>query len=280
MNGAFFWNCWALFHRLKIPFLIIFFSVNFGFLRRYGYQGDIWSLLSTFTMQNFALHIFNNYFDKLEDEVSGQRSILSAQPVLLGIGILATLISAGMAYYLGLSLHCYFILFALMIVYSIPFSRKWRLKNLLFFKNIAGSLFWWYIPFALITSSHTAANFWRVFLDNAITLAIFMPFEPLWDIKDAEGDKASGIRTIPNQYGLRATKLLVISSFLLLAVVRINNPPYIVSFLIPLIILTAIFTEKNKLIVSQFLMFFVAAHTFTAGVLWPILILPLMKPGG
>lgn len=264
---AFLLKSWTLFHRLKITFLLIFFSVNYGFLKRYAYDGNIWLLLIAFTLQNFALHILNNYFDANEDQITGQRTALASPSVLMFLAVLATFISAGMVLYFRFSFFCYIVLFAMMLLYSMPLSRSWRIKKVLYLKNLTGSLFWWYIPFVLITSAHTTVSFHQVLLDNTLTLAIFMPFEPLWDIKDSEGDLASGIRTIPNQFGLPATKLLVISAFLLLAVVKVNNITFVIFFLFPLMILTALISQRNKLILSQIILAYVSVHTFGGFVL-------------
>ncbi len=270
-------NAWALFHRLKITFLLIFFSVNYGFLNRYSYDGNVWLLLTAFTIQNFALHILNNYYDLGEDEITGQRTTLSNPSALLIIATAAALFSLFLVWYFGFSLLCYFILFVLMLAYSLPIIGRWRIKKVLYLKNITGSLCWWYIPFTLIAAMHTSTSFKEIFLENAITLAIFMPFEPLWDIKDAEGDQASGIKTIPNQFGLGATKLLVVSAFLLLVVIKMDNITFVIFFLIPMILMTIIMNSRNKLIVSQIIMLFVAMHTFAGHVLLPTLILPWIK---
>jgi 4-hydroxybenzoate polyprenyltransferase len=255
---------------------LIFFSVNFGFLTRYGFAGNIWLLLAAFTIQNFAMHLLNNFFDLIEDEITGQRTILFKPSLILLLAAAATALSAWMVWYFGFSLLCYAVLFALMFVYSAPVG-SWRIKKILYLKNITGSLFWWYIPFALITASHTTAGFRQVFMENLILLAIFMPFEPLWDIKDSEGDKAAGIKTIPNQFGLAATKLLVVSAFLLLAVVKLSNPTYVIFFLIPLSVLTILITPRNKLLISQLIMTFIAFHGLAGHVLIPTLISPMLR---
>lgn len=113
-------------------------------------------------------------------------------------------------------------------------------------------------------------------MDNLVLLATFIPFEPLWDIKDMEGDQAVGIKTIPNQFGLAATKLLVVSAFLLLAVVKLSNITFVIFFLIPLSILTIKITSENKLLISQFIITYVALYGFAGHVLLPALILPLL----
>lgn len=265
-----------LFHRVKIPFLLIFFSVNFGFLTRYGFEGNIWLLLAAFTTQNFALHLFNNFFDSIEDEITGQRTILTKTSLILLLAVAATVLSAWMVWNFGFNLPCYNVLFALMFIYSAP-VRSWRIKKVLYLKNITGSLFWWYIPFTLISASHTTVSFKLVFMENLIMLAIFMPFEPLWDIKDMEGDLASGIKTIPNQFGLATTKLLVVSAFLLLAVLKLSNITYVIFFLFPLSILTLGITPDNKLLISQIIITFIACYGFAGHVLLPTVIQPMLQ---
>jgi len=267
---------WMLFHRLKIPFLLIFFSVNFGFLTRYGFEGNIWLLVATFTTLNFAMHLYNNFFDSIEDKITGQNAVLSKPSLILLLAVAATIISAWMVWYCRFNWLCYSALFLLMFIYSAP-VRSWRIKKVLYLKNISGSLFWWYIPFTLVTAFHTKASFNQIFMENLIMLAIFMPFEPLWDIKDMEGDLASGIKTIPNQFGLAATKLLVVSAFLLLAVVKLSNITYVIFFLVPLSMLTMRITLGNKLFISQIIITYIALYGLAGHVLLPTVILPLLR---
>jgi 4-hydroxybenzoate polyprenyltransferase len=266
---------WSLFHRLKITFSLIFFSVNYGFLARYGFEGNIWMLLLAITIQNFALNMFNNYFDSIEDEITGQRTTFFNARIVLLCAVIATWLSVSMFWYYGFNMWCCLILFAMMFAYSMPIG-PWRIKKVLYLKNITGSLFWWYIPFVLISASHTPHGFPEIFMENLVTLAVFMPFEPLWDIKDMEGDMAAQIRTIPNQFGLPATKVLVVSAFLLLSIVKMANYTYVILFLIPLMIFTILISEKNKLFLSQLIITFVALHALAGHILWPAFIRPLL----
>lgn len=46
---------------------------------------------------------------------------------------------------------------------------------------------------------------------------------------------------------------------------------FVVSFVLPIIVMVLMISENNKLVVSQFLMLFTAVHTFGANVVMPIL---------
>lgn len=234
--------------------------MNYNFLTRYSYKTPL-LLLITFTLQNFGLHMFNNYFDMKEDEITGQAKVLNNNKILLFLSITSTLASLVMVCFYNFSIICYAILFLLMFAYSVPLGKKFRIKNILFLKNITGSLFWWYLPFVMISSFHTNNQFAEIFITNLFVLATFMPFEPLWDIKDMEGDLKAGIKTIPNQYGINATKLLVASCFLLLGIIKLSsyNQSSITLFG-PLILFTILIKEKTPIIAYQLMMLFLPLH--------------------
>lgn len=245
---------------MKIPFLVIFFFMNYTFLNRYSYPNPL-LLLVAFTLQNFGLHMFNNYFDMKEDEITGQAKVLSNKKVLLFLSVASTLVSLFMIVFYNFSLICYATLFILMFAYSVPLGKNFRIKNVLFLKNITGSLFWWYLPFVMISSFHTNNQFSDIFITNLFVLATFMPFEPLWDIKDMEGDLKAGIKTIPNQYGINATKLLVASCFLLLGIIKLSS--YNLSSITlfgPLVLFSILIKEKTSILAYQLMMLFLPLH--------------------
>lgn len=258
--SALFITTWNVIHRLKIPFVLIFYSMNYVFLKKYGCR-DPHILLSSFTLLNFSMHMLNNYFDLKEDTLTNQASFLSKRSALLSFSTAPFLIGLSLVIVNGYSLLCYGVLALLMLSYSMPLFNGKRIKDILFIKNITGSLFWWYIPFTLITSIHTANSFSDVFLSNIFILATFMPFEPLWDIKDRQGDQAAGIKTIPNTYGVDATKLLVCSCFGLLGIIKAGtlNSSSVTLFL-PLAVFVSLIKEDSPLWVYQLMILFLPAH--------------------
>ncbi len=235
--------------------------MNFLFLKRYGYEDPI-LLLTAFSLLNFSMHIFNNYFDLKEDSLTGQTVVMKSKSVLLLLGSGSLFISFAMVVYYGFSIPCFLILLALMLSYSVPVGKKnLRLKNILFLKNITGSLFWWYLPFVIISSFHTDNSFIDLFVSNLLVLATFMPFEPLWDIKDMDGDLAAGVNTIPNKYGVDATRILVISCFGIMTLVRLStwNLSALTLF-VPLMVFTVFIKKDTPVMAYQLMMLLLPAH--------------------
>lgn len=261
---------WDLFYRLKIPFLMIFFLMTYNMLNEYMIEDQslIVPLVMTFTIQNFVLHMLNNYFDKQEDELTNQSNVFTSPIKILLISAIFIVVSFAMVLYYNFSIACYLILFALMLLYSVPITKKFRIKKLLYVKNITGSLFWWYLPFVLIVALHTNNSFIDVFLDNLLILAIFIPFEPIWDIKDIKGDLAAGINTIPNKFGIAVTKLLVISLFIVIGVVVFKHKSmFVISFFLPLILMISFLNEDNKLWLSRLIILFLPIHIFLSNII-------------
>lgn len=256
---------WDLFYRLKIPFLMIFFLMTYNMLNEYMIEDQslIVPLVMTFTIQNFVLHMLNNYFDKQEDELTDQSNIFTSPMKILLVSGFFIVVSFALVVYYNFSITCYLILFVLMLLYSVPITKNIRIKKLLYVKNITGSLFWWYLPFVLIVVFHTNNSFSDVFLNNLLILAIFIPFEPIWDIKDTKGDLVSGIKTIPNQFGIAVTKLLTISLFVVIGLVIYNDKSmFVISFFVPLILLISFLNENNKLWLSRLIILFLPIHIF------------------
>jgi 4-hydroxybenzoate polyprenyltransferase len=87
------------------------------------------------------------------------------------------------------------------VLYSVS-----RIKYILFMKNLLVGLSWGTIPF--VVAAYVDHPWTREILLLAIFFSVMMIISTIvFDIKDIEGDRAAGIRTLPNLYGLRWTQL-------------------------------------------------------------------------
>lgn len=88
------------------------------------------------------------------------------------------------------------------------FRKDFRLKNVLFVKNITSAACWAsmgaFVPFLYYNAE------WSIYLAfmwlNLFTLVLAI--EIVWDIRDIEGDLKEGVRTLPNTIGLFYSKLI------------------------------------------------------------------------
>lgn len=264
-------NSWVVINRLKIHFLMIFFLMNYSLMREYTDSTQLCLIVLTYTILNFSLHMFNNYFDFTEDTITNQTLKKEERKMTFYLAIFSFLISLLLVIYFKFSLICFLLIFILGISYSIPLKNNFRIKKVIFIKNLTGSLFWWYIPFIAMIyfNTDTEQSFFTLFMSRLITLAIFIPFEPLWDIKDMNGDQDAGIVTIPIKYGLIATKFLIISMFTTLSIVCLGfyNYPIVLFLFIPLILFTLSIKNNTPIYQFQIMMFYLPFYILFADIL-------------
>ncbi|MBI2134590.1 UbiA family prenyltransferase [Candidatus Woesearchaeota archaeon] len=104
-----------------------------------------------------------------------------------------------------------------------------RLKEVFIIKNTSSAIVW----SSVIVGTHIIlrGNFRLFDLINFIVIfLIIFAVEIFWDIKDIKGDKKSGIRTIPNQLGLKWAKSIISILLLvsLLLMLKYSFPVYFI----------------------------------------------------
>lgn len=101
-------------------------------------------------------------------------------------------------------------------LYSYPlkflgFNR--RLKDLLFTKNLVSAFTWGSIPAILPLLYYNGDFTYDVFYRLIFIAMSVLVIEIMWDIRDIDGDLAAGIKTIPNQFGVNAAKIICLTLF-------------------------------------------------------------------
>lgn len=186
-----------------------------------------WNLLLASFFVIFAVYCMNNLTDKNEDEVNSpeKASFVDNNKKTLTLAVGSSYI---IAIILGLldNIYAVFILLVPLfagIVYSIQVSpRLPRLKDIFAVKNIIIALSW-AIATTFIPAINTPNISW------AIIIPIFYFFfvksfvnSVVCDIRDIEGDTASGIITIPVGIGKEKTKkILSVLTFSIMPVISI-----------------------------------------------------------
>jgi len=165
-----------------------------------------------------AGYVFNIYTDHAEDEVNYASSYL-----VLGRGDRWTVPVILLAY-LGSDLCALvagwqFLLFniaqhLLGCLYSMPIhfgGKRVRIKEVPFLKNLYAALFWSFAliltPFAYVGRPPTDLA-WAVVL---VCLGMSYFIELSWDLRDIEGDRQAGVRTVPMVMGVPFTGALLVA---------------------------------------------------------------------
>lgn len=101
-----------------------------------------------------------------------------------------------------------FALVLIPILVSIMYSI-FKLKKILFVKNIAVGVSWGIVPLLVGAYYGDIMRPEIIFLSAFFTVSFFRS-SMIFDIKDIKGDLEEGVRTIPNQFGVTDTKLIAI----------------------------------------------------------------------
>jgi len=163
----------------------------------------------------FFVYSLNRVTDIDEDEhnVPGRAAFTRRYGrTLLVVGAAGYALAAALAIALGLPLVGFL---ALPLVVAVLYSTA-RLKRLLLVKNLVVGLAWGVIPlgvgvyYGVLRQPEIPAL--AVYVTAVVTVAAIV-----FDVKDIEGDRLEGIRTVPNRYGTAVTRRVTAAANLAIA---------------------------------------------------------------
>jgi len=210
-----------------------------------------------FVLWHFALYVYNRYTDRGEDALN---SVVEAMDdfhgkialFLTGISLIGGL---GLLVYGGYSVIYYLLSLPCVFLYGQPLlGGKLRIKSITFVKNIYAVLFCWALPFVLTSVTYAGSlDVLRQSPPWGGIVAMFfgiMAYEMVWDLRDVEGDRQSGVMTVPVRFGEDVCKLFI--AVLLLGAYILNVLP--VSLILFIGFFTIIIREKCAPIVTHVMM--------------------------
>lgn len=169
------------------------------------------AILVANTLLVIGVYTFNKATDKKEDT-------LNERPLQYFSDIKIYVLS-GSSFFVSFLLYlvpakheivwCWFALSFLGIFYSFP--RSFRLKNFFLIKNIVPAFCWFFSVSVLIYGSTTALSLAETMFLLTSLFLLALIFEIIWDLPDYEGDKASGVHTLPVSIGFLYTKVVLVT---------------------------------------------------------------------
>ena len=182
-----------------------------------------WNLLAATFLLVFSVYGINKLTDMEEDEINNPERVSYIKRIE-GIFRHAILVSLLLAIFLSALTSLWAVLVVLFpiaagVLYSIRLSPNYpRLKDVTGVKNTIiattwanGTAFLPYLVAGNVALSKVALIYYFFFMKSMINTILF-------DVRDIEGDRVNGIRTIPVKLGFRKSKALLIalnSTFLL-----------------------------------------------------------------
>jgi len=218
-------NIYAVFDNL-VSYLTVsstFIAINAALLSYFSFMvyniNPNPSLLFAAFLMTFTIYNLNKLTDIKEDSINlpERAGFIGRNKKLIAYAIVISYVAALFLSFIQDRLAIFVILFPMLIgvVYSIRISR-FRLKDIVGIKNIVIALSWAvagsFLPLAVSSRNSTQimSTFYFFFIRVFIGSIAF-------DIRDIEGDRESGVRTIPVVFGRERTKnlLLVLNSTLI-----------------------------------------------------------------
>ncbi len=163
------------------------------------------------------VYLFNKWTDIEEDQINTRGGPLDpAKKDKVLYGSLFFLI-----FPIFLLSHNFYLLLIYFVVGCIGFFYSYKVKFLgipfrfkdKFIVKNASSAVMWASPPALVPSA-LRGDLWPLDIVSFIVIFfIVVPIEIVWDVRDIEGDRRFGIRTIPNVLGIKWTKIICVLLF-------------------------------------------------------------------
>lgn len=164
-------------------------------------------------LAGFGLYQLNRIADVVEDSVNdpvGYREAMTHRTTIkrlsisaLGASILLSLVYAGIAPSVVLAAAVSVGVFYSFSPFGISQSAP-RLKEAGILKNVAPSLVWPIVAVIYPALMAPASAIPLVAMAAAVTMVAVFTIEVAWDVRDAEGDRLAGVRTLANRVGAPA----------------------------------------------------------------------------
>ena len=187
-----------------------------------------WNAVPSITLAGFGLFQVNRVFDSAEDEINDPAAyarIAASRRAVRSAGVVAILASLFLSMMLigSVATATLSILLLLGVLYSVPFFRQGqgeprRLKQIAGLKNTIPAVVWSATTVLYPAMSRAGIQWLPFLLVLAGVFCIVFTIEVAWDIRDARGDRAAGIRTLATTFGVRRALLGPIAASSLLAV--------------------------------------------------------------
>ncbi len=210
-----------------------------------GLRVDPVPLFIVFAVTLFV-YSFNRITDMEEDEKNVPRRARFTRRygrVLLAVGVLLYLSAFVLAFYLNISGAPFLVLPVLVgAAYSVG-----RAKSVLLVKNLIVGFAWGLIPLGVGVYYGVLLTPEIIFLSGFFFVSLTVA-AALFDIKDIEGDRREGIRTVPNVYGPGATRRAAAAVFF---------------SLVPTVVAAAYFLSSEFLVLLAFLGYVLAYIPFS-----------------
>lgn len=202
--------------KYRVHISLLFFFLVLTTFEQVLKRPVVWPVALAFSAWHLALYVFDRAWDFDKDAVSQPQEAI--RPDERRFWLTASFVLAALPLAVlpatGHSVLPYLPFLPLTFLYTYPVFGKTRAKDVLLVKNLYSALLVWSLPLAVIAWAYGGRDldFWPLFRQTFLGMFVYvMVGEAFWDIRDIEGDRRAGVRTIPVVFGLGATKVYLLA---------------------------------------------------------------------
>ena len=219
MPSNFKWGAGIAMHRLvkvcnavRLHVALVYALIAITFVWAEGIRTQELVAVLCFTSLLSASYLLNRITDVDSDRLSQPGEELEGNLVLFSVVLLAFVPLAFLVMF-SLPVLPYITFIMVGAFYSLPAISGKSLREILILKNLYAAAAW-YVSFALLESVYAGAtSFLESLLSSPHVFALVLAYEIMLDIRDADADRAAGISTIPNTFGMVTTRLSLLTLF-------------------------------------------------------------------
>jgi len=207
-------SMFQIFLKGRVDIVLLYFFIIYSFLNIYPpeYKHGIWFAPLSLALLISAAYLFNKIYDYKEDSITEKSWALKKKDIYLALVVALSILPLPIGIIIGHPIKPFVIMYfwgvLLYFFYSFPIGN-FRFKKVFLIKNIFAAGAWYLSIIVLVSAYLEISSFQGVFFHWFYLFLLFLVYEIIWDIKDIKGDKASGVTTIPNKYGVLTTKVIV-----------------------------------------------------------------------
>ncbi|NBX81408.1 MAG: hypothetical protein EBQ94_13730 [Flavobacteriales bacterium] len=209
-----------------------------------------YSLIFSLTFWHFSLFLFDRVYDREIDKLSQPNEYVKEKYSCFLYVVVFLLIISSLISYLnsGYKIIYWIILLPIVFLYPLRIFGDFRIKQIFLVKNLFSALLIFCFPLILqaILLSNGQVNYNNL-IQPILSLFIYVMIgEVFWDIRDCSIDKQFNIKTIPNTFGIKKTKIYILSLIIIDSI--LTQTFFSSSAIIYFVLITFIKENSNRLI--------------------------------
>ncbi|MBX7226492.1 MAG: UbiA family prenyltransferase [Chitinophagales bacterium] len=219
MDKGFLDKIYYPFVKTRLHVSIMYAFILYNIIENHTNPKPYLPLVLAFSIWNYALYLFDRAYDAHLDNLSSTKESLMGKHnrFFLIFSFLLAFVPLPILLLSNFSLFPFILFLPVTFLYNLRiFPGKKAVKHFFFIKNLYSAIFIWTLPVVCVLKFylHLPYTFIQIYLWFWSFVFTVLIGEIIWDIRDMDGDKQEGLKTVPIVLGLQKTKIIIVATIL------------------------------------------------------------------